>query len=62
MLLLMDVAEQLNLRWAWEKVRSQAVSGDAWVDEIELAEFELELKKNLSNISKEIRNGRYKLS
>lgn len=56
-----DVTDQLNLRWAWEKVRNEAQPGDIWFDEIELAAFELELEKNLANIAQEFRKGDYTL-
>ncbi len=55
------VTDQLNLRWAWEKVRRAATPGDVWIDEIELAGFEVELERNLQSIATEIRKGRYRL-
>ncbi len=47
-----DVTDQLNLRWAWEKVRRASTPGDVWIDEIELAGFEvqLELSRNLLRV------------
>lgn len=56
---LATVADQLNLRWAWEKVRNEAQPGDIWFDEIELAAFELELEKNLESIGRELFRGSY---
>jgi len=56
------VAGQLNLRWAWEKVRHASIPGDVWFDEIELAGFELELERNLQSIGNEILTGRYRMS
>lgn len=58
---LSDVTDQLNLRWAWEKVRSASTPGDVWIDEIELAGFELGLERNLQSIATEIKKGRYRL-
>jgi len=55
------VTDQLNLRLAWEKVRRASTPGDAWIDEIELAGFELELERNLQNIAAEMIKGRYRL-
>ncbi len=55
------VTDQLNLRWAWEKVRRASVPGDVWINEIDLAEFELDLERNLQSIATEIRKGRYRL-
>ncbi|MBK7578497.1 MAG: hypothetical protein IPI24_13920 [Ignavibacteria bacterium] len=56
-----DVSDQLNLRWAWEKVRRSLTPGDVWIDEIELAGFEVELERNLESIASEIRRGRFRL-
>lgn len=61
MSLLEDVTNQLNLRWAWEKVRRAATPGDVWVNEIELAGFEVDLERNLQSIATEIRKGRYRM-
>jgi hypothetical protein len=57
-----ELADQLNLRWAWEKVRHQAAQSDYWYDEIELAGFELELERNLESIAAEFRSGDYRLA
>jgi hypothetical protein len=57
-----DVSDQLNLRWAWEKVRREAVPGDIWYDELEFAKFELQLEENLNSIATEILKGRYKIT
>lgn len=56
------VTDQLNLRWAWEKVRHQAQPGEIWFDEIELASFDLKLEFNLQSIAKEIKRGAYKMT
>src|SRR5207302_11026596 len=53
---------QLNLRWAWEKVRREATPGDIWFDEVELAGFEMELGKNLHSIAKDFTSGSYRLT
>jgi hypothetical protein len=57
-----EVTDQLNLRWAWDKVRREATPGDIWFDEIEAAGFDLELERNLQSIASEFRKGRYKLA
>jgi hypothetical protein len=57
-----EVSDQLNLRWAWEKVQKQATPGDNWFDEVELAAFDLELEKNLQSIAAEFLKGRYRLA
>ncbi len=56
-----DVTDQLNLRWAWEKVRRASTPGDVWIDEIGLAGFEVQLESNLQRIAAELRKGRYRL-
>ena len=56
-----DVTDQLNLRWAWEKVRRASTPGDVWIDEIELAGFEVQLERNLQSIAAEMRKGRYRV-
>lgn len=56
-----DVTDQLNLRWAWEKVRRTSTPGDVWIDEIELAGFEVQLEDSLQSIADEIRKGRFRL-
>ena len=56
-----DVTDQLNLRWAWEKVRRASVPGDVWIDEIELAGFEVQLERNLQSIATEMRKGSYRM-
>ena len=62
MTFLQEVADQLNLRWAWEKVRREATPGDIWFDEIELAAFDLELEQNLQSIAAEFATGTYKVA
>lgn len=61
-LFLDEVTDQLNLRWAWEKVRREATPGDIWFDEVELAKFELELGQNLQSIAREFMSGNYRLT
>lgn len=58
--LLDDITDQLNLRWAWEKVRRASTPGDVWVDEIELAGFEVQLERNLHSIAAEFRKGQFR--
>lgn len=57
-----EVSDQLNVRWAWEKVRREASPGDIWFDEVELAGFELELERNLRSIGRALRKGDYRLA
>jgi len=56
------IVDQLNLSWAWEKVRREAKPGDTWFDEIELAGFELELERNLQSIAMDFRRKQYRLA
>ncbi|MGA1826269.1 MAG: RNA-directed DNA polymerase [bacterium] len=57
-----QVKDQINLRWAWEKVKNAALYSDIWVNEIEFAGFELMLEKNLKDIADEISKGQYRLT
>jgi hypothetical protein len=57
-----QVTDQLNLRWAWEKVNRQAVPGDYWFDDVELAAFDSELDRNLRSLAIDIGKGRYRLT
>ena len=57
-----EVTDQLNLRWAWEKVRREATPGDIWFDEVELAKFEMELGQHLQSIARDFRSGNYHLT
>ena len=57
-----EIASQLNLRWAWEKVRNASNPGDVWYDEIEISQFELNLSENLHSIGKDILENRFQLS
>jgi hypothetical protein len=56
-----ELTDQINLRWAWEKVRRHATPGDNWFDEVEVAAFELALESNLRSIASELRTGRYRI-
>jgi len=60
--LLDEVADQLNLRWAWEKVLREAIPGDNWFDQVEVAAFDLDLERNLESVASELREGRYHLT
>jgi hypothetical protein len=57
-----QLSDQLNIQWAWEKVRKASIPGDIWINEIELSNFELDLEDNLQNIADEFRKGTYKPS
>ena len=56
-----EVADQVNLQWAWQKVRRQATSSDGWCNEIELAGFELDLERNLESVGTKFATGVYTL-
>lgn len=62
MSVLEEIAGQLNLRWAWEKVKRASVPGDVWFDEVEVASFELNLQKNLDAIRKDMLGCKYRLA
>lgn len=56
------VCDQLNLRWAWEKVKKASVPGDIWIDEAALASFELRLGSELERIAVDLRRGRFRVA
>jgi len=56
------VCDQLNLHWAWEKVKKACVPGDVWVDEAALASFEVHLGSELESIASDLRSGRYRVA
>src|SRR4051812_20187260 len=56
-----EVSDQLNMRWAWDKVRREALPGDIWFDSIDLARIDLRLDENLESIAAAFRTGKYKL-
>ena len=60
--LIEQIVDQLNLRWAWEKLRRAAIPGDIWIDESEAAAFELDLEKNLRSIADEIKKNHYSIT
>lgn len=56
------VSDELNLRWAWDKVRNASLPGDIWIDEVALSRFELDLENNLRAIAKKLKSGNYHFS
>lgn len=57
-----QVCDQLNMRWAWEKVKRASVPGDIWIDEADLAAFEVHLGRELESLSDEIRSKKFRMS
>lgn len=56
-----QVCDQINLQWAWEKVKKASVPGDIWIDEADLARFEVHLASELASISSDLRTGKYRV-
>src|SRR3989339_77877 len=56
------ISDQVNIRFAWEKVKNYILSGDYWFDELDLASFELNLEDNLKIISESFLKMKYRLS
>ena len=48
-----------NLYWAWDKVQRYYRGIEGWHDELALAQAELRLDNELSEIAKQFRNRRY---
>lgn len=59
---LSQVCDQLNMRWAWEKVKRASVPGDIWIDEADLAHFEVHLGHELRGLGDDLRSGRFRMS
>lgn len=59
---LTQVCDQLNMRWAWEKVKRASVPGDVWIDEADLAHFEVHLGRELRSLADDLRSGRFRIS
>jgi hypothetical protein len=57
-----QVCDQINLQWAWEKVKKASVPGDIWIDEAALAHFEVHLANELESIALDLRRGRYRIA
>lgn len=57
-----QVCDQLNMRWAWEKVKRSSVPGDIWIDEADLASFEVNLGRELRSICEDLGSGRFRIS
>lgn len=51
-----------NLAWAWRKARRLYLAADGFVDFGEIAEFELDLERQLETIGRELSSGAYRLS
>jgi hypothetical protein len=56
------VCDQLNLRWAWEKVQKASVPGDVWVDESALAAFDMRLGEELASIASDLKSMQYRIT
>lgn len=59
---LSQVCDQLNMRWAWEKVKRASVPGDIWIDEAELAHFEVHLGRELQSLVEALCSGKFRMS
>lgn len=57
-----QVCDQLNMRWAWEKVKRASVPGDIWIDEADLASFEVHLGRELQSLGEDLRSGKFRMS
>jgi len=59
---LSQVCDQLNMRWAWEKVKRASVPGDIWIDEADLAAFEVHLGRELQRLADDLRSRKFRMS
>lgn len=59
---LSQVCDQLNMRWAWEKVKRASVPGDVWIDEADLAAFEVHLGRELQQLADDLSSRKFRMS
>ncbi|WP_374005637.1 RNA-directed DNA polymerase [Delftia lacustris] len=59
---LIEVCDQQNMRWAWEKVKRASVPGDIWIDEADLAAFEVHLGRELHLLAEDLRSRKFRIS
>lgn len=57
-----QVCDQLNMRWAWEKVKRASVPGDIWIDEADLAQFEVHLDSELRSLGDDLHSGKFRIT
>ncbi|WP_306555658.1 RNA-directed DNA polymerase [Acidovorax sp.] len=50
------------MRWAWEKVKRASVPGDIWIDEADVAAFEVHLGRELQRLADDLRSGKFRMS
>lgn len=60
--LLKKIADFNNLLWAWEKAKNTYRPGDIWFNDLEVVAFEADLSNELSRISAELLDGKYRLA
>lgn len=57
-----QVCDQQNMRWAWEKVKRASVPGDIWIDEADLAYFEVHLGRELQSLGDDLLSRKFRMS
>ena len=50
-----------NLILAWRRVENSYQHGDVWFDELEISAFKFNLVQNINRLSKQMKNGNYKM-
>ena len=56
------ITDEINLSWAWGKVKNSSTPGDIWIDERALASFEVNLAEELASIAQDLRDGTYHIT
>jgi hypothetical protein len=56
---ILQLSSYENVVWAWHKLLSYYRHSEVWYDELELANFELQLDKELASLSDDLGSGKY---
>lgn len=55
------ICSKENLILAWRRVENSYQHGDVWFDELEISAFKFNLVQNIERLSKQMKNGNYKM-
>lgn len=55
------ICSKENLILAWRRVENSYQHGDVWFDELEISAFKFNLVQNIDRLSKQMKNGNYKM-
>lgn len=55
------ICSKENLILVWRRVENSYQHGDVWFDELEISAFKFNLVQNIERLSKQMKNGNYKM-